>query len=55
MQEYLRFTLQHGQGLFQADKNTNLWHDVTRIFHDTTKPSLEGVRNIFGFDINVIE
>ena len=55
MQELLRYTSPPGHGVFQADKNTNLWHDVTKIFHDPAKPGSEGVRNIFGFDINVVE
>lgn len=48
----LEVTLQPGQGLFQADQHSTLWHDVTPIqLKDPT--TNEGVRNIFGFDINV--
>ena len=52
--EYLRYALQEGQGIFQADKGSSLWHDVTPM-----KPKDEnqghGIRSMLGFDINVIE
>lgn len=52
--ECLRVTLQPGQGLFQADKGTPLWHVVTPIREDPSVPPAYGSRSIFGFDINVI-
>jgi len=53
--EILRHTLQPGEGLFQADKNTSLWHDVTLIQDDPATPPTYGKRSIFGFDINVVD
>lgn len=52
-----RTTLQQGQGLFQADRNTGLWHDVTPVYVEPSGDGAlgEGVRNIFGFDVNVLE
>ena len=52
--EYLRRTLAPGEGLFQADKGTPLWHYVTPIHEDPTVPPLYGSRSIFGFDINIL-
>ena len=49
----LEHTLQPGEGLFQADVNSSLWHDVTPARLLDTKSSEVGVRNIFGFDIVV--
>ncbi|MDP3763795.1 MAG: 2OG-Fe dioxygenase family protein [bacterium] len=51
--EYLRHTLLPGQGLFQADKGTPLWHDVTPILEDPATPPTYGKRSILGFDIDV--
>lgn len=51
--EYLRHTLMPGEGLFQADKNTPLWHDVTPVLEDPDVPPTYGKRSIFGFDIDV--
>lgn len=51
--EYLRHTLLPGQGLFQADKNTPLWHDVTPILEDPNTPPTYGKRSILGFDIDI--
>ena len=53
--ELWRHTLLPGQGIFQADQGTCLWHDVTPIRDDPTTPPPDGNRNTFGFDINVIE
>ena len=53
--EYLRHMLMPGQGLFQADKNTPLWHDVTPILEDPAIPPTYGKRSILGFDIDVTE
>jgi hypothetical protein len=48
---YLRVLLQPGQGIFQRDAGSTLWHDVTPI---SVEPNATcGVRNIFGFDITV--
>lgn len=52
--EYLRVVLKPGQGIFQADANSSLWHDVTPITLSADAPSLEGRRDIFGFDIDVV-
>ena len=46
----LEITLQPGQGIFQADAGSPLWHDVTpvRVVRDG-----QGVRNVLGFDVQV--
>ena len=49
----LEHTLQPGEGLFQADVNSSLWHDVTPARLLDIESSEVGVRNIFGFDIVV--
>lgn len=51
--EYLRIELQAGEGIFQADANSSLWHDVTPIRLSKNAPDDEGNRDIFGFDIDV--
>lgn len=51
--EYLRHTLMPGQGIFQADKNTPLWHYVTSILEDPNVPPTYGKRSILGFDVDV--
>ena len=51
--EYLRFELQPGQGIFQADASSSLWHDVTPIRLPPRGAGEEGKRDIFGFDIDV--
>lgn len=53
--EYLRHTLMPGQGLFQADKSSPLWHYVTPIREDPDVPPTYGKRSIFGFDIDITE
>ena len=53
--ELLRHTLIPGEGLFQADKNSSLWHDVTPIREDPDIPPTYGKRSIFGFDIDVTD
>lgn len=53
--EYLRHTLLPGQGLFQADRNTPLWHYVTPICEDPATLPTYGKRSIFGFDIDVTD
>lgn len=53
---YLTHTLEVGEGLFQADSNlSSLWHDVTPVSIDSGKGNGDGVRSIFGFDINIVE
>lgn len=47
--EYLRHTLLEGQGIFQADRGSPLWHWVTPV--RPTAP--EGVRNILGYDVQL--
>lgn len=51
--KYFAKTLQQGEGLFQADKGSTLWHTVTKIKPDKNHSS--GFRNIIGFDINILE
>jgi len=51
--EYLRHELKPGEGIFQEDKNSTLWHDVTPIHLNREAHAEEGMRNIFGFDIDV--
>ncbi|WP_394850160.1 2OG-Fe dioxygenase family protein [Pendulispora brunnea] len=48
-------TLLPGEGVFHADRDSGLWHDVTPIH--VTEPHADGLgkRNLFGIDINVIE
>ena len=53
--EYLRTILQPGQGLFQIDKKSSLWHNVTPIYLDNQVGTDLGRRSIFGFDIIVIK
>jgi hypothetical protein len=50
--EILSVTLQPGQGIFQADSGSSLWHDVTPIRVENTREG-NGTRNLFGFDIDV--
>ena len=51
---YLRIELKSGQGIFQADANSTLWHDVTPIKLSKSAPDEEGKRDIFGFDIDIV-
>ena len=53
--EYLRHTLQDGQGIFQADEGSPLWHIVEPIQPETMGQAIPGVRNIIGYDIWVEE
>ncbi len=49
----LNITLQSGQGIFQPDKGTELWHEVTSIsLINTDEP---GYRSTIGFDILVLD
>ncbi len=48
----LTITLQPGQGIFQADAGSPLWHNVTPV--RMVKPEAgDGIRNILGFDVQV--
>jgi hypothetical protein len=51
--EYLRTTLQPGEGIFQADHHSPLWHFASPIRLDPHSGRAEGRRGIFGLDINV--
>lgn len=53
--EYLRHTLQDGQGIFQADMGSPLWHIVEPIQPESMGQAIPGVRNIIGYDIWVEE
>jgi hypothetical protein len=50
---YLRTVLLPGQGLFQADSGSSLWHGVTPIQVDPDARRTEGYRSVFGFDIHL--
>jgi hypothetical protein len=47
---YLVTTLQPGQGLFQADSRSPLWHGVSPV---RAEARTEGRRSVFGFDIHL--
>ncbi len=50
--EIYKKTLQVGEGIFQADSNTDLWHYVTDFSPiDSNKP---GVRSTIGFDFKIV-
>lgn len=56
----LEITLQSGQGIFQADGGSPLWHNVTPVRVQPPEgpargpaEANEGVRNILGFDVEV--
>lgn len=51
-QPIMKFLLSPGEGLFQADATSPLWHDVTHIeIADERQPF--GVRSLIGFDVYV--
>lgn len=52
-QLYLDITLKPGEGIFQTDRGSPFWHDVTPISIKPGSPLELGARNIFGFDIIV--
>lgn len=52
--EIVEVTLQPGQGIFQADAQSTLWHDVTPLRVSTIEGGT-GVRNLFGFDIHLLD
>jgi hypothetical protein len=47
----LRRTLHPGEGIFQADAGSPLWHDVTPVI---ASGESDGVRSLFGLDIRVV-
>lgn len=49
----LNITLQSGQGIFQPDKGTELWHEVTPI--SLINPNEPGYRSTIGFDVLILE
>lgn len=48
----LEHTLQPGEGLFQADVGSPLWHDVTPVRRSESAQS-SGIRSVLGFDIRL--
>lgn len=53
---FLKHQLDIGEGIFQIDKRSKLWHDVSKIHY---KPTVEtefdyGYRSTFGFDLNIL-
>jgi hypothetical protein len=46
-------TLQEGYGIFQSDKDTILWHEVTPI--NLADTQFNGYRSTLGFDMEVIK
>jgi hypothetical protein len=52
--EYLRHTLTEGQGIFQADAGSPLWHWATPVHLSDPAAPEEGVRNILGYDVHVV-
>lgn len=50
----LSFELSEGEGLFQIDQGSVLWHDISPIYINNTENG-GGCRNILGFDINIIK
>jgi hypothetical protein len=50
--EYLRHTLQEGQGIFQADVGSPLWHWATPVRPAAPSSGEEAVRNILGYDVH---
>jgi hypothetical protein len=50
---YLATILQPGEGIFQADTGSPLWHYVSPLYFDASSPCAVGQRGIFGFDIHL--
>ena len=50
---YFRTTLQPGEGIFQADHGSPLWHFASPIRLDPHTACAEGSRGIFGLDLNI--
>ena len=53
--EYLRHTLQDGQGIFQANMGSPLWHVVEPIQPESMDQAVPGIRDIIGYDTWVEE
>lgn len=53
--EYLNCILQDGEGIFQADTGSPLWHVVKPILPESSNQNQPGIRNIIGYDIYVVE
>jgi len=51
--ELLTEQLEAGSGIFQADKGSPYWHEVSPI--NAIENGKDGIRKTFGFDISVIE
>lgn len=51
--EYLRHTLQEGQGIFQADAGSPLWHWVTPIHPSDPASGQVASRSVLGFDVHL--
>jgi hypothetical protein len=51
--EYLRHTLREGQGLFQADAGSPLWHWVTPVRRKHPDTEQDALRNILGYDVQL--
>jgi hypothetical protein len=52
--EYLRHTLSEGEGIFQADAGSPLWHWVTPVHLSDRSRHGDGARNILGYDIKLV-
>ena len=52
---YLRTVLEPGQGIFQADGGSPLWHAVSPVRLDPDAGRAEGKRSTFGFDVHLEE
>jgi hypothetical protein len=50
----LRHDLKVGEAIFQADKGTPLWHDVSPMSLVEGSPYKVGSRSILGFDIQLV-
>ncbi len=52
---YFTHVLEPGQGLFQADAGSSLFHDVSPVSLDSFDHAGEGWRTILGMDIHIVE
>lgn len=48
----LEIELQAGEGIFQMDAGTDLWHEISSV--EVVDPAIEGHRMILGFDLHVV-
>jgi hypothetical protein len=48
----LEYTLQVGEGIFQSDYNTPLWHEVSPV--NVESPNSKGFRDTLGFDVQIL-